>query len=98
MRHFQVLIAVLFFTVTAAAQGPGARSAPASPGTSRNGDPSAWQLAIGYQYNRINLTGSTFHTNGYNVSVARYFGRWFGLEGQVGFGFGNTGATTHRQI
>jgi hypothetical protein len=49
---------------------------------------------MGYQYNRINLTGKAFTTNGVNISAVRYFGSWFGAEGQAGFGFGNTGTTT----
>jgi hypothetical protein len=55
----------------------------------------AWQLAAGYQYNRDNLLGSPFNTHGINFSVARYFGRWVGVEAQLGVGFlGTTGKTT----
>jgi hypothetical protein len=54
-----------------------------------------WQFAVGYQYNRDNLLGSPFNTHGINFSLARYFGRWFGVEAQVGVGFmGNTGQTS----
>jgi hypothetical protein len=81
------------------AQGPaGAGSGPQSgprysPAGSHEDDP--WQIAIGYQYNRDNLLGSPFNTHGVNISLARYFGRWIGVEAQVGVGFlGNTGQTT----
>jgi hypothetical protein len=50
---------------------------------------------MGYQYNRDNLLGSPFSTHGVNISMARYFGRWIGVEAQVGVGFlGKTGQTT----
>ena len=53
------------------------------------------QFAVGYQYNRDNLTGSPFNTHGVNFSLTRFFGRWFGVEAQAGAGFlGNTGQTT----
>jgi len=91
MRHALVLVGVvLFLSISAAAQGPaGTGSAPVSAA-----DLSHWQLGLGYQYNRINLTGTPFNTNGLNISIVRFLDRWFGLEAQVGAGFGNTGATT----
>ena len=89
----------LFFSNSAAAQGPAGVSRGNSSGHTHaaaagpSEDP--WQIAIGYQYNRDNLLGSPFDTHGVNVSVARSFGRWFGIEGQVGVGFlGKTGQTT----
>jgi hypothetical protein len=89
----------LFFSASAGAQGPagvgsGSQSGPKySAVGNRENDP--WQIAIGYQYNRDNLLGSPFNTHGVNVSLARYFGRWVGVEAQVGLGFlGNTGQTT----
>jgi hypothetical protein len=89
----------LFFSASAGAQGPagagaGSRSEPRySPADQHEEDP--WQIAIGYQYNRDNLLGSPFNTHGVNFSVARNFGRWFGVEAQVGIGFlGNTGQTS----
>ena len=91
MRHAVVLVGVvLFLSISAAAQGPaGAGSGPVSAA-----DLSHWQFALGYQYNRINLTGTPFYTNGLNTSIVGFLGRWFGLEVQLGMGFGNTGATT----
>jgi opacity protein-like surface antigen len=58
-----------------------------------------WQVSLGYQYNSLKINdntgnGSTFHTNGINASLTRYFKDWLGLEAQVGIGFGNTRATT----
>jgi hypothetical protein len=89
----------LLFSASAGAQGPaGAGSGPQRgprfnfTGQHEN-DP--WQFAVGYQYNRDNLLGSPFNTHGVNFSLARYFGRWFGVEAQVGVGFlGNTGQTS----
>jgi hypothetical protein len=86
----------LFFSASAEAQGPagvgaGGGTGPRYSATGEHEyDP--WQIAIGYQYNRDNLLGTPFNTHGLNVSVARYFGRWFGVEAQVGAAFlGNTG-------
>jgi hypothetical protein len=107
MRRVLFLVgAVLFFSLSATAQGPaGAGTNGGAGGSTRsrtrsgprpryNYDLTEWQVAIGYQYNRINLLGTPFNTNGLNTSVVRFFGRWIGLEGQVGLGFGNTGAAT----
>ncbi len=58
------------------------------------GDFASWQVSLGYQYNKINLIGTPFNTNGLNADVVRYFGRWFGAEGQFSVGFGNTGSTS----
>ena len=103
MRHICSFFAVLLlFACGAAAQGPagsgaGSQSGPRSRTNSfSSSDLSQWQLAVGYQYNRINLLGSPFNTNGLNVTVTRFFGRWFGLDGQLGTGFfGNTGTTSN---
>jgi hypothetical protein len=92
MRHALILVGVvLFLSISAAAQGPaGAGSGPVSAAGLNQ-----WQLGLGYQYNRINLTGTPFNTNGLNASIVRFFlDRWFGLEAQLGAGFGNAGATT----
>jgi hypothetical protein len=95
-----VLANFLFFASTAAAQGPAGAGSTGSHSRPRyaaesNENPDRWQLAVGYQYNRDNLLGSPFSTHGINVSFARYFGRWFGVEAQVGTGFlGNTGKTS----
>jgi hypothetical protein len=88
----------LFLSVSAQAQGPEGVGAgnPAGPvyrASERDFEP--WQVSIGYQYNRVNLLGKPFNTDGVNVSLARYFRRWLGAEVQVGTGFfGNTGGTT----
>jgi hypothetical protein len=95
MRHFCSLFAAVFlFPVIAAAQGPVGAGAGSGPTPrSRTSAYSAkdfteWQVAIGYQYDRINLLGTPFNTNGLNIGVTRFFGRWFGLDGQVGIGLG----------
>lgn len=81
---------VLLVTLSAAAQGPaGVGAHPTTTYASGLAvGPTPWQLAVSYQYNRINLTGSPFNTNGFNASLSRYFGNWFALEAQGGFGFG----------
>jgi hypothetical protein len=50
---------------------------------------SQWQIADGYQFNRISFRGifAPFDTNGFNASVTRFFGREVGVEGDVGAGF-----------
>jgi hypothetical protein len=96
-RGLLLLGAILCLYVSASAQGPAGAGAGGGNGPRRSGSTyelSEWQLSGGYQYQRINLTGTPFNTNGLNVSVVRYFRRWLGAEGQLGFGFGNTGATT----
>jgi hypothetical protein len=99
MRMAIFLLGVfLFLSVSARAQGPaGAGRGSPRPryGSEGQHEDDPWQLAVGYQYNRDNLLGSPFSTHGVNISVARYFGRWLGVEAQVGVGFmGNTGQTT----
>lgn len=96
-----LLMGVLVFSIAAQAQGPaGAGAGDGTHGSSRDSsfsrsDFTPWQLAIGYQYNRINLVGIPFNTNGANVTITRFFGRWFGLDAQAGAGFfGNTGTST----
>jgi hypothetical protein len=89
----------IFFSASAGAQGPaGAGSTPSSrprESSESQHEGAPWQIAVGYQYNRDNLLGSPFNTHGLNVSLARYFGKWLGVEAQVGVGFlGNTGQTT----
>jgi hypothetical protein len=79
---------VLLLSISAAAQGP------AGAGSISDADLGHWQLAIGYQYNRINLTGTPFNTNGLNTTIVGFLNRWFALEAQVGSGFGNTGTAT----
>jgi opacity protein-like surface antigen len=48
-----------------------------------------WQIAEGYQYNRISLRGvfAPFDTNGFNTSVTRFFGLERGIDGDAAAGF-----------
>ena len=99
-RFFLIFLVFLAFAGVAAAQGPvgvGAGSGPRSRTSAlSSANFSQWQIAFGYQYNRINLLGTPFNTDGLNVTVTRFFGKWFGVDGQVGTGFfGNTGATSN---
>src|SRR5579862_1607350 len=100
MRHiFLTVAALLALSGVAAAQGPsgtGSGSGRSSKHSSfSSSDLSRWQLSIGYQYNRINLTGVPFNTDGANVTLTRFLTSWFGLDAQLGAGFhGNTGTTT----
>jgi hypothetical protein len=90
-----ILGIILAFSISAAAQGPmgvGSQGGYFTDGEHPN-DP--WQVSLGYQYNRDNLLGSPFNTSGLNVSATRFFGRWLGVEAQLGTGFlGTTGETT----
>jgi hypothetical protein len=101
MRHTLLLPvvclgAIMCSCLPASAQGPA--GVGAGRGSSRHpraeDGPSDWQLSVAYQYNRVNLLGTPFNTNGLNVSFVRFFNSWLGVEAQVGLGFGNTGATT----
>lgn len=103
MRRSLFLLGILASCCLAAtAQGPegvgaSARSTPRMSVLDESASPNylfPWRFSVGYQYNRINLTGTPFNTTGINASVSRMFGRWFGVEGQVGFGTGNTGSAT----
>jgi Outer membrane protein beta-barrel domain len=78
MRKFLVICgAVLCLSLTAAAQ-----------------ERSPWQLGFGYQYQHYNnIQGEDFHDNGLNASVTRYLTNWFGVEGMVTAGFGDTAGT-----
>ena len=71
-------------------------AAPAQP--PKSSDPSdfpTWEMSLGYQFNGYRVfTPSDFHTSGFNVSFTRFLNNWFGLEGNLGFGFGHTGAQT----
>jgi hypothetical protein len=88
---------ILFLAVSAGAQGP--EGAGSNPGQDSRPIPHSfsfeesptWQMSLTYQFNRINMTGTPFITNGFSVGVTRYFTRWFGVDGQWGFGFGNPG-------
>jgi hypothetical protein len=76
-------------TVTFAPPEPAAAQGPYS---SFHGP--AWQIAFGEQFNGMRLYNSEFYTNGFNVSLTRYFGSLFGVEVQTGAGFGNTHSAT----
>src|SRR5690242_4779827 len=95
MRKALFLLGAIFcFCLSASAQGPSGAGTGAGTGSKRRSgstyELSQWQLSGGYQYERINLLGTPFNTNGLNVSAVRYFRRWLGAEGQLGFAFGNT--------
>src|ERR1700694_1016869 len=88
----------LFIPASAGAQGPaGAGSgAPIGYNPASQQEVPPWQVSIGYQFNRDNLLGSPFNTNGVNIGVARYFRSWFAVEAQLGAGFSHdTGASTN---
>lgn len=102
-RTYVLFLAILLFSSVAVAQGPaGAGSGRESSAGSSTPHPffqpdlSDWQLSFGYQYNRINLIGSPFATDGVNITLTRFFNKWIGVDGQIGTGFfGNTGTTTN---
>src|SRR6185437_10066749 len=52
-----------------------------------------WQIAMGYQFDRININQTPFNTSGLNTTVVRFLSNWLGVEAQIGAGFGNTGRT-----
>jgi hypothetical protein len=86
---------VLIFSASAEAQGPAGVGAGNGSGAAIQQDYAPWQISIGYQYSRINLFGTPFNANGVNISVARYFRQWIGVEAQLGSGFvQNTGQST----
>jgi len=105
MRRAGWMIAIcLLFSAAARAQAPEGAGTPSGPGTetppSENnrrmpaifgaGEYDPWQVSVGAQYNYENLIGVPFETYGGNFSIVRYFGRWVGVETQVGGGFGPT--------
>ena len=104
MRRYILLLGFLCsFSLAAAAQGPqGVGSDSYGETAIRAGvgaEPTAplaspWRFAVGYQYNRIDLSGTPFTTVGANISASRLFTNWLGAEAQAGFGFGNSGGTT----
>src|ERR1035437_6240213 len=90
--------AVLCLSLTAVAQdAPAALDAsspasePATPAALKPSDREPWQVGIGYQYQHYNVLGQTFHNNGFNTDLTRYLNNWFGVQGAVAMGFGNTG-------
>ena len=98
MRKVMLLLgAVLFLSVAASAQERIVTFAPPSPAASPAPVPAPppntdfpWQIAFGYQYGRVNLTGKPFNTEGFSINGVRFFGGWFGLEAEMADGFGNT--------
>ena len=85
----------LIFSASAEAQGPSGVGAGTGSSSLSQRSTEAWQIAIGYQFNRDNLFGSPFNTNGVNISVARFFRQWIGVEAQLGTGFvQSTGSNT----
>jgi hypothetical protein len=101
MQRFVVLCGlILCLAMSAGAQGPqGAGSTPvqdsgpAPRAISFDGFP-VWQISVGYQLNRDNLTGTPFTTDGFSVGFTHFFTPWFGLDGQGGIGFGSPGTAT----
>jgi opacity protein-like surface antigen len=97
MRNFTLFLAMLLcatvsatgqdLTVGVSLQTP---TASGSPRAAAGFAPKAWQLTVGYQYNRIDIRGAfkPFDTNGLSASVTRYFGSLPGIEAEVGSGFG----------
>ena len=100
MRVGILFLGIFLLATSAGAQGPtgaGGNGTPTAPriSTPNGSEFDSWQVAIGYQYNRDNLLGSPFNTHGANVDLVRFFGRWVGVEAQMGVGFlGTTGSTT----
>ena len=103
MRRVMLLFgAVLCLAVAATAQDNVATIAPSEPaaaaaspqGPVASAADTDWQLAVGYQHNRLRFSRVSYNTNGYNMSLVRFLGSRFGLEGDVGAGFGNTGTAT----
>jgi|SRR5579872_1403924 len=99
MRQTLLLLgAILCLCLSASGQGPAGagagRGSTRHSASAREYELGTWQISAGYQYERVNLLGTPFNTNGLNISAVRYFNKWFGAEAQFGFGFGNTGATT----
>jgi hypothetical protein len=97
MRQTLILVGVvLCLSIPASAQRPAAAGtgvgSDRQPGSSY--ELSKWELAVGYQFNRINMLGKPFDTNGLSISTVLYFGKWLGAEAQASVGYGNTGATT----
>jgi len=95
-----LLGAVLSLSVAATAKETAVTFAPVQPAAAAaspqgpSGDTTNWQVAFSYQYNRLHLgTTSRVNTHGFNASLVRFVGSHFGLEGDLGTGFGNTGSS-----
>src|SRR5271157_4803038 len=96
MRIAGFILGIIFiFSASASAQGPVGAGSQGGHYFSGDHPNDPWQVSFGLQYNRDNLLGSPFNTYGLNVSGTRFFGKWFGVEAQMGTGFlGTTGKTT----
>lgn len=95
MRVAFLLLGIFLFSASAGAQGPAGVGSETAPIFTGEHGYAPWQISVSYQYNRDNLLGSPFNTHGVNISLTRFFGRWFGVEAQAGVGFlGNTGVTS----
>lgn len=88
--------AVLCFSVALAAQDNLAvlatpRPASATPRTPafNRYESAPWQLAFSYEYFRADASGTTLNLNGFNTSITRFVGPWFGLEADVGAAWGS---------
>ena len=87
-------IFLLLSTSVAAQQAAGVGSGPGYFSMGAH-EENTWNVAVGYQYNRESLLGSSFNTNGLNISAAHFFDRWFAIEAQLGSGLsGNTGQSS----
>jgi len=91
MRSFVALCAaVLCFSAVAAAQDNSGVLATPRPASPRAQTPALypyesypWQLAISYEYFRANAGNTHLNLNGFNTSLTRFLGGWFGLEADV---------------
>src|SRR5712692_198561 len=98
MRKLLALCAVvLFLAVAASAQensGPLAvaseGSASAAPRRISATDVFPWEVGVSYQFIRFKIAGNSMNMHGFNTSATRFFGDWFGLEGDVSGAWGNT--------
>ncbi len=96
MRFLLALCAIaLCVVVPAAAQdntsAPAATtSASVAPSPPQRGFSSEfpWQVGVSYEYVRFRVPGGSFNLHGFNTSIVRYAGNWFGLEGDVSGDFG----------
>src|SRR5258705_10367214 len=89
MRQILILVGVvLCLSVPASAQGPagaGTGVGP-SPHSRSASERSKWQVNLGYQFNRNNLLGKPFNTNGLHFAPVAYFRQRFRAEARRGGG------------
>ncbi len=105
MRKFVALCgAVLCFSGVAAAQDSAPTLAASSPVSVAGGSPVSaaasparpayneyfsWQVAVSYEFTQFRTPSGHFQMHGINTSATRFLNSWFGLEGDVGAGFGS---------